>query len=120
MARTARELPLARQLVTMYGVAVAAEIVLALAFEQTMQPSAANIAQLEHLRRWPSITIAGSAAYRWFQHNNELVNLGLHPQPLVSLVNLPTVLSIIGFAALLKQIHKERHWRPDSPSDRMG
>ena len=113
----------AKYLVVTYGSMVAADIVMALAFEQTMfsdyprgfGPSLQQLTDLKHLKQYQMITIGGVAAYSFFAANNH----GMGGTNQLMLTAIPLFYDIGQLSAILlavQTMHK-RFRRPDSPSD---
>lgn len=116
-------------LVRVYGALVAADLVMALAFEQSMQmvidgrsviPLPNGLVamlnydnSLPHLKQWQIITIGGFSAYQFITRNDELL-MGWR-----MLSWLPGYYSIGQLTLILAAIQRlrKRFDRPDSPTD---
>ena len=109
----------AHWLVRVFGALVAADLVMALAFEQSMQigldGKTMNTfdSRLPHLKQWQIITVGGFSAYQFFMRNDETL-MGWR-----QLSWLPSYYTIGQFTLLLTAIQRlgRRVYRPDSPTD---
>ncbi len=116
-----------------FGALVAIDIVMALAFEQSMQVGSGTAAygalgmgdvlatfdtSLPHLKQWQIVTIGGFSAYQFFMRNDELIpNLWQGNHVTVSM--LPSFYTIGQLTFLLTALQRlrKRFTRPDSPTD---
>ena len=118
-----------RALIATYGFAITAEIILALAFNQTMAGGMGALVMsathLERLRQWPTVTIAGISAYSFFMRDDPML---LGWRPVSWLPEYYTIGALAGMLQLTQQFQRQTYRlvnrqtpgtpfdRPDSPS----